>query len=866
MSKKPQYDPEEIRFPNQKIEQSPLVTEMQKSYIEYAMSVIVGRALPDVRDGLKPVHRRILYAMYEDGLTFEKAFRKCATAVGDVLGRYHPHGDASVYDALVRLAQDFSMRYMLVDGHGNFGSVDGDPPAAYRYTEARLSKISEEMLRDIEKDTVDWSPNFDETRKEPKVLPSRFPNLLVNGSSGIAVGMATNIPPHNLREVIGACIHVLDDPEAQLADLMQHVKGPDFPTKGVIMGRSGIRAAYATGRGRVVIRARTEFEEFGKDRTRIVVTEIPYQVNKRMLIKNMADQVEDKRLEGISDIRDESDRNGMRIVIELKRDANPQVVLNRLFSQTQLQSSFAINMLALVDNQSQPKILSLRHIIDEYLRFQEDLIVRRTRYDLKKAQERAHLLEGLLIAQDHIDEVIRVIRSSYDNAKLNLMEKFGLDEIQAQAICEMRLISLQGLNREKLETEYKELEERIRYYEDLLASNEKIRALLKEELTAIAEKYGDDRKTEIQDVEDEIDIEDLIEEEECVFTLTEAGYIKRTPVSEYTAQSKGGMGKKGITTREEDVVVDVFTASTHDYILFFTDTGKVYRKKGYQIAESGKTAKGTNLINILQIEQGERVQAMVHTRSLEDTGRFFFMVTRNGTVKRLPVATLKNLRNNGIRALRMDEGDALITVRETDGTKRILIATHDGQAVCFDETDVRPMGRDATGVRGIRLREGDYVVAAARALEGKTVLSITENGYGKRTPVEDYRITNRGGLGIRNYMVTEKTGPVVGMKVVDGNEDLLLVTQSGILIRTAVDSIRIAGRSTQGVIVMRFKEDGDQVISLALTDKEETSEEVTEELPAGESLPVEEENSEETEATVDAEALTEDGPFSEKQE
>ncbi|WP_293010082.1 MULTISPECIES: DNA gyrase subunit A [unclassified Oscillibacter] len=866
MSKKPQYDPEEIRFPNQKIEQSPLVTEMQKSYIEYAMSVIVGRALPDVRDGLKPVHRRILYAMYEDGLTFEKAFRKCATAVGDVLGRYHPHGDASVYDALVRLAQDFSMRYMLVDGHGNFGSVDGDPPAAYRYTEARLSKISEEMLRDIEKDTVDWSPNFDETRKEPKVLPSRFPNLLVNGSSGIAVGMATNIPPHNLREVIGACIHVLEDPEAQLADLMQYVKGPDFPTRGMIMGRSGIRAAYATGRGRVIIRARTEFEEFGKDRTRIVVTEIPYQVNKRMLIKNMADQVEDKRLEGISDIRDESDRNGMRMVIELKRDANPQVVLNRLFSQTQLQSSFAINMLALVDNQSQPKILSLRHIIDEYLAFQEDLIVRRTRYDLKKAQERAHLLEGLLIAQDHIDEVIKVIRSSYDNAKQNLMEKFGLDEIQAQAICEMRLISLQGLNREKLEAEYKELEERIHYYEDLLASNEKIRALLKEELTAIAEKYGDDRKTEIQDVEDEIDIEDLIEEEECVFTLTEAGYIKRTPVSEYTAQSKGGMGKKGITTREEDVVVDVFTASTHDYILFFTDTGKVYRKKGYQIAESGKTAKGTNLINILQIEQGERVQAMVHTRSLEDTGSFFFMVTRNGTVKRLPVATLKNLRNNGIRALRMDEGDALITVRETDGTKRILIATHDGQAVCFDETDVRPMGRDATGVRGIRLREGDYVVAAARALEGKTVLSITENGYGKRTPVEDYRITNRGGLGIRNYMVTEKTGPVVGMKVVDGNEDLLLVTQSGILIRTAVDSIRIAGRSTQGVIVMRFKEDGDQVISLALTDKEEISEGMTGELPAGEGLPVEAEISAETEASADEETSAEDATTSENQE
>ena len=829
MSKKPQYDPEEIRYPNQKIEQSPLVAEMQKSYIEYAMSVIVGRALPDVRDGLKPVHRRILYAMYEDGLTFDKAFRKCATAVGDVLGRYHPHGDASVYDALVRLAQDFSMRYVLVDGHGNFGSVDGDPPAAYRYTEARLSKISEEMLRDIDKDTVDWDPNFDETRKEPKILPSRFPNLLVNGSSGIAVGMATNIPPHNLREVIAACVHVLDDPESTLADLMQYVKGPDFPTKGIIMGRSGIRAAYATGRGRVVIRARTEFEEFGKDRTRIVVTEIPYQVNKRMLIKNMADQVEDKRLEGISDIRDETDRNGMRIVIELKRDANPQVVLNRLFAQTQLQSSFAINMLALVDNQTQPKILSLRHIIDEYLRFQEDLIVRRTRFDLKKAQERAHLLEGLLIAQDHIDEVIKVIRSSYDDAKQRLCERFGLDEVQAQAICDMRLIALQGLNREKLETEYKELEERIAYYEKLLGSDEMIRGVLKEELLAISEKYGDDRKTEIQDVEDEIDIEDLIEEEECVFTLTEAGYIKRTPVSEYAAQSKGGMGKKGITTRDEDVVVDVFTASTHDYILFFTDTGKVYRKKGYQIPESGKTAKGTNLINILQIEQGERVQTMIHTRSIEDNeNRFLFMVTRNGTVKRLPVGTLKNLRNNGIRALRMEEGDRLMTVRETDGNQKILIATHDGMAVCFDENDVRTMGRDAVGVRGIRLREGDYVVAAARAAEGKTVLSITEKGYGKRTPVEEYRITNRGGLGIKNYMVTEKTGPVVGMKVVDGSEDLLLVTRSGIMIRTPVDAIREAGRATQGVIVMRFKEEGDQVISMALTDREQESAEAPE--------------------------------------
>ena len=821
MSKKPQYDPAEIRFPDQHIVESPLVPEMEKSYIEYAMSVIVGRALPDVRDGLKPVHRRILYAMYEDNLTSDKPFKKSATCVGDVLGRYHPHGDASVYDALVRLAQDFSMRYTLVDGHGNFGSVDGDPPAAYRYTEARLSKISNEMLRDIEKDTVDWDPNFDESRKEPRVLPCRFPNLLVNGSSGIAVGMATNIPPHNLREVIGACICVLDDPDATLSDLMEHVKGPDFPTKGIIMGRSGIRAAYATGRGRLMVRARHEFEEFGNGRTRIIITELPYQVNKRMLIKAIADQVEDKRIEGISDIRDESDRNGMRMVIELKRDANPQVVLNRLFAQTQLQTTFAINMLALVNNQRQPKILSLRHIIDEYLAFQEEIIVRRTRFDLKKAQERAHLLEGLLVAQDNIDEVIRIIRSSYDNAKENLMQRFGLDDVQAQAILDMQLKRLQGLDREKLQAEYKELEEKIAYFLRVLGDEGLVKSILKEELTAIADKFGDDRKTEIQDVEDELDIEDLIEEEQCVFTLTENGYIKRTPVSEYAAQSKGGMGKKGITTREEDTVVDVFTASTHDYILFFTDTGKVYRKKGYQIPESGKAAKGVNIVNIIQVETGEKVQAMLHFRETGDEQLYLFMTTRNGTVKRLEVSALKNLRNNGIRALTLDEGDELISVVETRGSDRVLIATHDGQAVCFDETDVRAMGRTAVGVRGIRLRDGDYVIGAARADAGKTVLSITEKGYGKRTPIEEYRITNRGGLGIRNYMVTDKTGCVVGMKLVDGTEDLLLVTAAGILIRTPVESIRIAGRATQGVIVMRFKEEGDRVISLALADPEE---------------------------------------------
>ena len=825
MSKKPQYDPEEIRYPDQRIVESPLVPEMEKSYIEYAMSVIKSRALPDVRDGLKPVHRRILYAMYEDNLTSDKPFKKSATCVGDVLGRYHPHGDASVYDALVRLAQDFSMRYPLVEGHGNFGSVDGDPPAAYRYTEARLSKLSNEILRDIEKDTVDWDPNFDESRKEPRVLPCRFPNLLVNGSSGIAVGMATNIPPHNLREVIGACVCVLENPEAGLNDLMEHIKGPDFPTKGIIMGRAGIREAYATGRGHIKVRARTELEEFGQNRTRIIVTEIPYQVNKRMLIKNMADQVEDKRLEGISDIRDETDRNGMRIVIELKRDANPQVVLNRLFAQTQLQTTFAINMLALVDDQSQPKILSLRHIIDEYLKFQEEVILRRTRYDLKKAQERAHLLEGLLIAQDNIDEVIRIIRSSYDNAKENLMTRFGLDDVQAQAILDMRLKALQGLDREKLEAEYKELEERIAYFNRLLSDEGLLKQVLKEELQAISDKYGDDRVTEIGFVEDELDVEDLIEEEQCVYTLTDSGYIKRTPASEYRQQGRGGKGNKAMSTKEEDCVSTVFTASTHDYILFFTNTGRAYRKKGYQIPASGKTARGTNIVNILPVEPGEAVSAMIHTRDVEtELSRYLVMVTRKGTVKRLPVSALRNIRSSGIRALTLEEGDELISVRETDGTKKILIATRDGQAICFDENDVRPMGREAVGVRGIRLEDGDYVVGAARATPGRNVLTVTENGYGKQTPVEEYRLTGRGGKGVRNYDVTAKTGKVVSIKVVDGSEDLLVVTEQGVLIRTAVSDIRTCGRSAQGVQVMKFKEEGDRVISIALAEKEEDEE------------------------------------------
>ena len=815
---KKDYQPEDIRFPDQAIVTSELVHEMKTSYMEYAMSVIVGRALPDVRDGLKPVHRRILYAMYEDNLTVDKPFKKSATCVGDVLGRYHPHGDASVYDALVRLAQDFSMRYMLVDGHGNFGSVDGDPPAAYRYTEARLSKISNEMLRDLEKDTVDWDPNFDESRKEPRVLPSRFPNLLVNGSSGIAVGMATNIPPHNLTEVINACLCVLDNPEATLADLMEHLPGPDFPTRGLILGRAGIRAAYATGRGRVTMRARTELEEFGQNRQRIIVTEIPYQVNKRMLIKNMADQVNEKRLEGISDIRDESDRTGMRIVIELKREANAQVVLNRLFAQTQLQTTFAINMLALVKNQSQPKVLSLREILDEYLAYQEEVILRRTRYDLRKAQERAHLLEGLLIAQDNIDEVIRIIRTSYDNAKENLMQRFGLDDIQAQAILDMRLKALQGLDREKLQNEYKELEDRIAYYERVLGDMGLVKSILKDELTAIRDKYGDERRTEIQDVEDGIDIEDLIEEEDCCYTLSNAGYIKRLPVDTYRTQRRGGRGVSGQSLKEEDYVKNLFIASTHDYVLFFTNTGRVHRKKGYLIPEAGRTARGTNIVNILPLEQGERVTAMLLTREFTDH-EYLMMVTRGGTVKRIRLDALYTARKAGIRALSLDDGDELIAVLKTNGSDNILLATRQGMAICFAETDVRPMGRDAAGVRGIRLDDGDEVVSAAVAAESKSLLTVTENGYGKRTAVEAYlrgedrQPQTRGGKGLRNYRLTGKTGLVAGAAIVDDTNDVMLIESGGVVLRTPAASINLYGRDTQGVILMRIEE-GNRVIGV----------------------------------------------------
>ncbi len=823
--KKTDYRPEDIAYPDQVIVNSELVEEMKTSYIDYAMSVIVGRALPDVRDGLKPVHRRILYAMYEDGLTRDKPHRKCATAVGDVLGRYHPHGDASVYDALVRLAQDFSMRYPLIDGHGNFGSVDGDPPAAYRYTEARMARLSDEMLRDIEKDTVDWDKNFDETRQEPRVLPSRFPNLLVNGSSGIAVGMATNIPPHNLREVIGAAVCVLDDPECELSDLMEHIKGPDFPTRGIIMGRSGIRAAYATGRGRITVRARTEFEEHDRDRVRIIVTELPYQVNKRQLIAAIAEQVREKRLDGISDLRDETDRNGMRIVIELKRDANPQVVLNRLFAQTQMQTTFAINMLALVNNQSQPRILSLRHILDEYLAFQEEVIVRRTKYDLNKALERAHLLEGLLIAQDNIDEVIRIIRESYDNAKENLMTRFALDDVQAQAILDMRLKQLQGLDREKLELEYKQLEERIAYYRELLADPEKVKAVLREELVALAEKYGDDRRTEIQDVEDELDIEDLIEEEDCIYTLSEAGYLKRMPADAYKAQHRGGRGISAATLKEADCVKYLFTASTHDYLLFFTNRGRVHRKKGYQIPEASRTARGTAIVNVLPLEPDERVTAMVFTRKFTDN-EYLMMVTRRGTVKRIALSSIFTARKAGIRALTLDEGDELISVFKTAGEDKVLIATHDGRAICFDERDVRPMGRDAAGVRGIRLRGGDFAVGAELYQAGTTILTVTERGYGKRTAVEEYlrgdsgAPQGRGGSGMKNYNLTPKTGAVAGICTVTDDDDVMLIESGGVMIRLHAADVGVYSRAVQGVIVMRVEE-GSRVTGVVAVAREE---------------------------------------------
>lgn len=818
---------EDISYPDQAILNVGLEKEMQKSYIDYAMSVIKSRALPDVRDGLKPVHRRILYAMYEDNLTSDRPFRKAATTVGNVLGRFHPHGDTSVYDALVRLAQDFSLRYPLVAGHGNFGSVDGDPPAAYRYTEARMSKLSDELLREIDKETVDFIPNYDDTRREPVVMPSRFPNLLVNGSSGIAVGMTTNIPPHNMAEVIDATICVMENPEAELSDLMEHIKGPDFPTKGIIMGKSGIRSAYATGKGRITVRSRTEMEEFGQNRTRIIVTELPYQVNKARLVESIADHVKEKRIEGISGLRDESDRDGMRIVIELRREANPQVVLNRLFASTQLQITFSVVLLALVNNQTQPKLLTLREILDEYIAHQKEVITRRTVYDRRKAQERAHILEGLRIASDNIDEVIKVIRASYSDARERLMERFGLSEIQAQSILEMQLRRLQGLEREKIENEYNDLMAKIDYYDKLLADEEMLQSVLIDELKEIRAHYGDDRVTEIAMVENEIDEEDLIDEEDCVYTLTAAGYIKRMPADTYRSQRRGGKGIIAMTTRDEDFVETVFTASTHDVILFFTSTGRVYRKKGYHIPEASRTAKGTNIVNIIPVEQGEKVTAMMHIREYaEDV--FLVMITKKGTVKRMRMSELRNIRSIGIRALRLDEGDELISVRLTYGDQNIIIATREGMAICFKETDVRPMGRSAAGVRGIRLKPGDYCIGAARARKGGTLLTVTENGYGKRTEIMEYlrgsdeegaeRVPqSRGGLGLKNYKITQKTGKIAGVKVVDDQDDILIISNDGTIIRMAAGDISLLSRGTQGVRLMRMAA-GANVISIARTE------------------------------------------------
>lgn len=838
-------------YENQKIVPVDLYQEMKSSYIDYAMSVIVGRALPDVRDGLKPVHRRILYAMYEDGLTSDKPYRKSATTVGNVLGRYHPHGDASVYDAMVRMAQSFSLRYPLIDGHGNFGSVDGDPAAAYRYTEARMAKVANYMLSDIKKDTVNFQPNFDEERKEPVVLPSRFPCLLVNGSSGIAVGMATNIPPHNLTEVIDGVCYVIDNPDAGLDEITAIIKGPDFPTGGIIMGRAGMRAAYATGKGKIKVRAKCTIEEMDKGKSQIVVTEIPYMVNKARLVESIANLVKDKRVDGISALRDESSREGMRIVIEVKRDANPQVVLNQLYNYTQMQDTCSMILLALVPSISnpdkvQPRVLTLREIIDYYIAFQKSVIERRTRFDLAKAQARAHILEGLKVAtdSDNIDRIIAIIRASKNEAeaKANLCKEpfwidqiallgiadgsehyeFHLDDAQAQAIVDMRLGRLSGLEQQKINDEYNELENKIAGFNEILSSDHNMLEVVKKEMQEIKNAYGDERKTEIANIADEIDIEDLIEEEDCTYTLTHFGYIKRIPTSAYKAQNRGGRGVNAMKTREEDFTRGLFTASTHDNLLFFTNQGRVYKLKGYQIPEAGRNAKGTNIINLLELQEGEKVTAMFPIREFTDD-KYMVFVTRMGTVKRVVLSDLQNIRKAGLRALNLNEGDILVDVRLTDGTENILIATHNGKAITFPETEVRAMGRAAVGVKGIRLAEGDYVIGAARARKGAKVLSITENGFGKRTPVDEFTVHHRGGGGINLHNVTDKTGFIAGIAVVDEDNDIMIITDDGVIIRTPVGQIRDCGRASQGVIVMRMNDDV-KVISIVRTDHEEQEE------------------------------------------
>lgn len=803
-------------FENQKIIPVEIVKEMKKSYIDYAMSVIVSRALPDVRDGLKPVHRRILYTMHESGLYPDKGYRKCATTVGDVLGKYHPHGDAAVYDSMVRMAQDFSLRYPLVDGHGNFGSVDGDPAAAYRYTESKMAKLSVQMLRDIEKETVDFTPNYDERLKEPVVLPSRFPQLLVNGSSGIAVGMATNIPPHNLGEVIDGVIALIDNPDITIEELMEYIKGPDFPTSGVIMGMSGIRSAYTTGRGKIIIRAKAEIEEDG-NKQKIIVTEIPYQVNKARLIEKIADLVKEKRLEGISDLRDESDRDGMRIVIELKRDANASIVLNNLYKFTQMQETFGVIMLALVDNK--PAILNLKEVLEHYLKFQEDVIVRRTQFDLRKAEARAHILEGLRIALDNIDEIIRVIRSSYNDAKEKLCERFGLSEIQSQAILDMRLARLQGLERDKIDQEYAELKEKIAYYKKILSDEGMVLDIIKEELTEIKEKYGDERRTSISFDYSEIDMEDLIDEEDVVITLTHFGYVKRLKTDTYRAQRRGGRGISGLSTREEDFVEELFVTSTHNYILFFTNMGRMFKLKAYQIPEASRTAKGMAIVNLLELEANEKITATIPLKEFED-GKYLTMVTKKGTIKKTGLMEYNTNRSGGLRAIGLDEDDELIRVKLTDGTRDIIIGTHKGMAIRFNEQDVRPMGRTAHGVRGIKLKENDYVVGASLVSEGVDLLIVSENGMGKRTRVDEYKVQQRGGKGVKTYKITEKTGDIAGIKTVDDSHDIMLITSDGVVIRTGADEISTLGRDTSGVKLMRLTDDI-KVVAIARIEKEE---------------------------------------------
>ncbi len=829
---------------NQKIVNVDLDREMKKAYIDYAMSVIVSRALPDVRDGLKPVHRRILYDMYEGNLLYENDFRKSATTVGSVLGKYHPHGDASVYDAMVRLGQDFSLRYPLVFGKGNFGSIDGDPPAAYRYTEAKMSKISALMLSDIEKETVDFVPNFDDKLQEPDVLPSRFPQLLVNGSNGIAVGMATNIPPHNLSECIDAILASIDDPMITIEELMNYMPGPDFPTGGVIMGRGGIRQAYTTGRGKITLRAKAEIEEDKHGRPRIHVSEIPYKVNKAQLEKHINELVRDGKLDGISSTRDESDED-IHLIIELKRDANPNVVLNNLYKFTQMQDTFGVILLALVDKQ--PKILNLKEMIDYYVAHQEDVIKRRTEYDLKKAQERAHLLEGYKTVIDNVDEVIKIIRASKSipDAKTALIERFGLDDIQATAIVQMQLGRLSGMERDKIEAEYDELVAKIAEYNDILANESKILDIVKEDLIAIKNKYGDSRRTEITANFNDIDDEDLIEEEECIVTVTHNGYTKRMPVDTYKSQRRGGRGITGITTREEDFVEHLFTTSTHHNILFFTTRGIVYQLKGYQIPEATRQAKGMAIVNLLPLEQGEKISAMIPIKTFEK-GNYLTFVTRNGLIKKTDLMDYSRIRQNGLRAIELVEGDELISVRLTDGEQEIVIATHDGLAIRFNEKDVRSMGRTTRGVRGIRLHDGDFVVSATVPGEGETLLMVTENGYGKKTEVEEYRAQSRGGKGIFTYRITDKTGKLVGMTSVNDSEDVMLITSEGVVIRMHADEISTFGRQTQGVRLMRLADEV-SVVSLALTERYEEEAE-------GEATEVEEPVSEENTVVSDTEA------------